>query len=257
MEETNFHSEISFSATISQKRIQSACRLFGVKSVNRIIGIALFLLGGNREKISNFLNIPVGTFLSLITRFQREGIKALKDQREMPDRSQISEATPKNLELIFGERKIVIKVLSDKNQLVIDPSNILQFKTLTLSFMSSGFISVKEVSEQLGVSERHVRDLNKNLRAYDIAALLDKRRGQQKEYAFNEDIKAEIIQQFVVNLVHKRPTVSSNITQQVNEACHTSLSERAMRQHLSKLGLRKIKESLPKLLENVKKSSKS
>jgi transposase len=256
MEESNFHSEISFSESISSKRIQSACRLLGRKTVNRIIGISLFWLGGNREKISEFLNIPIGTFFSFLTRFQQEGVKALEDQREKPDKSKITKAIPKNLELIFGERRIVIKFLSEKNRLVIDPSNILQFKTLVLSFMSSGFLSAKEVSEQLGVSERHVRDLNKNLCSDDIEALLDKRRGQQKEYAFDEDIKAEIIQQFVVNLVNKRPTVSGNITQQVNDACHTSLSERAMRQHLSKLGLHKIKKSLPKLLENVKKSSK-
>ncbi|MCP3967412.1 MAG: helix-turn-helix domain-containing protein [Desulfobacteraceae bacterium] len=257
MEEANFHSEISFSESISNKRIQSACRLFGLKTVNRIIGIALFLLGGNRKEISDFLNLPKGTFFSFLNRFQRKGIKALKDQREKPDKPKVIQAISEKLEVLYGERKIVIRVSPHKNRLEIDPANGLQFKTLMLSFMSSGFLSAKEVSEQLGVSERHIRDLSKNLRAYDIEALLDKRRGQQKEYTFTEDIKAEIIQQFVVNLINKRPTVSSQITDQVNEACRTSLSGRAMRQHLSKLGLPKIKESLPKLLEGVKKSSKS
>lgn len=256
MEGTNFHSEISFSLSISSKRIQSAYRLLGVKTVNRIIGIALFLLGGNREKISNFLNIPKGTFLSFLTRFQREGITALKDQREKPDKPEVLQAFPKNLEIVYGERKIAIQVSPHKNRLEIDPPNGLQFKTLMLSFMSSGFLSAKEVSEQLGISERRVRDLNKNLRAYDIEALIDKRRGQQKEYAFTEDIKAEIIQQFVMNLVNRRPTASRQITEQVNETCHTSVSARAMRQHLTKLGLPKIKESLPKLLEGEKKTSK-
>ncbi len=257
MEESNFHSEISFSENISNTRIQSAYRLIGIKTVNRIIGIALFLLGGNREKISDFLNLPKGTFLSFLTRFQRDGIKALKDQRGKPDNAKVFQAIPKNLELVYGERKIIIQVSPHKNRLEIDQANDLQFKILMLSFMNSGFLSAKEVSEQVGVSERHIRDLSKNLRAHDIEALLDKRRGQQKEYAFTEVIKAEIIQQFVVNLVNKRPTVSSQITEQVNEACRTSLSDRAMRQHLSKLGLPKIKESLPKLLEEVKKSSKS
>ncbi len=254
MEESNFHSEISFSKNISNKRIQSAYRLFGTKTVNRIIGIALFLLGGNREKISDFLNIPKGTFLSFLNRFQREGIKALGDQREKPVKPKVFQSIPKNLELVYGERKIVVQVSPHKNRLEIEPSNDLQFKTLMLSFMSSGFLSAKEVSEQLGISERHVRDLNKNLNAYDIEALLDKRRGQQKEYAFTEDIKAEIIQQFVVNLVNKRLTVSKQITKQVNEVSYTSLSDRAMRQHLFKLGLPRIKESLPKLLEEVKKN---
>ncbi len=134
---------------------------------------------------------------------------------------------------------------------------ILLKTILENSFMNSGFLSVKEVSEQLSISERHVRDLNKNLRDGDAEALLDKRRGQQTEYAFNENVKAEIIQQFVVNLINRKSTVSSKITQQVNEACRTALSERAMRQHLSKLGLHTIKESLPKLLEDLKKNSKT
>lgn len=257
MEETNFHSEIVFSKSISEKRIQLAYQLFGTKTVSRVIGIALFLLGGNRERISEFLKIPSGTFFSFLTRFHREGVKAFLDQREKQIELKSPKVTPHNLELVFGQHKIVIKVFSDNNQLVVEPSNFLQFKTLTLSFMSSGFLSVKEVCEYLGVSERHVRDLAKNLRVGDIKTLIDKREGQQKEYAFSEDIKAEIIQQFVVNLINKKPTVSSKITQRVNKACHSFLSERAMRQHLSKLGLHKIKESLPKLLEGAKKSSKS
>ena len=257
MEETNFHSEIVFSKSISEKRIQLACQLFGIKIVNRIIGIALFLLGGNRERISDFLKIPPGTFFSFLTRFHREGVNALLDQREKQIELKSSQPRPRNLELIFGDHKIDINVLSNNKQLVVVPSNFLQFKTLVLSFMSSGFLSVKEVSEHLGVSERHVRDLANNLRSGDIETLIDKRKGQQKDYAFGEDVKAEIIQQFVVNLINKRPTVSSKITQQVNEACHSILSERAMRQHLSKPGLHKIKESLPKLLEEIKKSSKS
>ncbi len=256
MEETNFNSEISFSENISKKRIQSACRSIGDKTVNRIIGIALFLLGGNREKISEFLNLPKGTFFSFLNRFQKEGVEALKDQREKPDNSKVFRALPENLELVCGERKIVIRISPNKSRLEINPSNDLQFKTLMLSFMSSGFLSAKEIGEQLGFSERHVRDLGKNLRAHDIEALLDKRRGQQKEYAFTEDIKAEIIQQFVVNLVSKKSTISSQITEQVNETCRTSLSDRAMRQHIFKLGLPKIKETLPRLLTEAKKNSK-
>ncbi len=257
MEETNFHSEITFAESISNKRIQSACRLLGIKTVNRIIGIALFLLGGNREKISEFLNIPTGTFFSFLNRFQREGVKALEDQREKPDKPKMSKAMPQNLELTFGKHKIIVNVMTEKNQLVVAPSNSLEFKTLVLSFMNSGFLTTKEVSRQLGITERHARDLGKNLRIGDVGALLDKRQGQQKEYVFTEDIKAEIIQQFVVNLVNHKPTVSRIITKQVNEICRCSLSERAMRQHLTKLGLNKIKESLPRLLEGVKKSSKS
>jgi hypothetical protein len=88
----------------------------------------------------------------------------------------------------------------------------------------------------------------------DVSSLLDKRQGQLKEYAFTEDIKAEIIQQFIVNLINHKPTINRIITEQVNETCQSSLSERSMRQHITKLGLDKIKDNLPKLLEGAKKT---
>jgi hypothetical protein len=52
-----------------------------------------------------------------------------------------------------------------------------------------------------------------------------------------------------------RSTSSSKITSQINEACNSSVSQRAVRQHEAKLGLNKIKYSLPKLLKELKKTS--
>ncbi len=79
---SNFQSEISFSEKLAEKRILKANELFGVKTVNRIIAIALFLLGGNREHISKFLNIPIGTLFSLLTRFHNNGVNAFVHQRK-------------------------------------------------------------------------------------------------------------------------------------------------------------------------------
>ena len=267
MEISNFQSEIIFSPKHSEKRIQSAYEQWGKKNVNRIISLALFFLGGNREQISKCIDSPVGTFYSFLNRFHRIGLKALFDQRGKPaqhliditgetETAQSIDTVSSDLEIIFGEKKQLLNIPYDKNRIVINSSNPLQFKTIILSFLNSGFLTVKEASEQLEISERHVRDITKALQLNDIKSLIDGRRGQQKDYIVTEDIKAEIIQQYTVNLVNEKSTAGNTIAVQVNDKCNTSLSDRAIRQHISKLGLNKIKKSLPELLKGVKKSSK-
>ncbi len=268
MEIPNFQSEIVFSQKHSKKRIQNAYKQLGKKNVNRIISLALFLFGGNREQISKCIDSPVGTFYSFLTRFHRIGLNALLDQREKSPRQAMDtikkidsaegvDAVSTNVEIIFGEKKHLLNIPCEKNRLVVNSSNPLQFKTLILSFLNSGFLSVKEASEQLEISERHVRDISKSLQLNDIKSLIDSRRGQQKDYIVTEDIKAEIIQQYTLNLVNEKSTAGKTIAVQVNDKCNTSLSDRAIRQHISKLGLNKIKKSLPDLLKGVKKSSKT
>ncbi|MCP4550785.1 MAG: helix-turn-helix domain-containing protein [Bacteroidetes bacterium] len=267
MEKLNFQTEIVFSQAHSTKRIQKANKLLGEKAVNRIIALAMFFLGGKREHIGKFINMPIGTFYSFLNRFHSIGTMALTDQREKPAKQLIepSVETPASieagsthpgLEIVFGEKKHFLSI-PQENKLVINPSNRLQYKMLILSFLNSGFLTVKEAGARLGISERHVRDIGKSLLENDVESLIDKRKGQQKDYIVTENVKAEIIQQYAANLVGGKSTAGNAIATQVNNACSTSLSERAIRQHISKLGLNKIKKSLPELLKSVKKSSKS
>jgi DNA-binding transcriptional regulator GbsR (MarR family) len=265
MEKSNFQSKIVFSQAHSEKRIQKAIKLFGEKNVKRIIALALFFLGGKREHIGKFLNIPIGTFYSFLTRLHNIGITALTDQRSKPvkkpieswqetDTSIDTDRTPHGLEIVFGGKRYFLDIPCKKNKLVINPSNRLQYKTIILSFFNSGFLTIKETGTLLGISERHVRDIAKTLQTNDVESLVDKRKGQQKDYIVTEDVKAEIIQQYAANLVSGKSISGNAIAVQVNDACSTSLSERAVRQHISKLGLSRIKRSLPKLLTDIKKT---
>ena len=260
---SNFQSEISFSKKLSEKRIIESNKLLGVKTVNRIIGIALFLLGGNREHISKFLNIPIGTLFSLLTRFRYNGVNAFVHQRK--NQNQYDDKTVSNkteiedtqtcLNIVFGEQTKSISIPVAKNELIINASNQLQFKTVILSFMNSGFLTVKETSAILGLTERHVRELNKMLQKNDIMSLIDKRQGQQKDYIFTEDIKAELIQHYSANIISGRSTSSREISKQLNEACNCNISDRSVRHYILKLGLNKIKNTLPNLLDELKKNS--
>lgn len=273
---TNFQTDISFSKAHSNKRIQQAAKHIGLKSVNRMIALSLFFLGGNREQISDFLQIPIGTFFSLLTRFPGQGIDALIDKREKPKpkayetniETQTPAKTPQNdvndstvcspvLEIVLGEQRKVLNVSPQNRIIAVETSNTLQFKIIILSFVNARFLTPDEAGQLLSYSERHVRTLCKKLQSDDINALLDKRQGQQKDYVFTDQIKAQLIQQYVLNLVTGASTSSSKITSQLNKTCNSGISERTVRQHQAKLGLNKLKKSLPGLLKQLKKSSGS
>jgi len=256
---SNFQSKIQFSQKLSEKRISEVEKKFGAKTVNRIIAIALFLLGGNRKKISNFLDIPVGTLFSLLTRFHTKGVNVFIHPKKTNQTFQ--KKIPKHinktqtyLDIIFGEQKKRIYIPLEKNKLIINTSNQIQFKTIILSFMNSGFLTIKETSEILQLSERHVCNLNKLLQQDDTISLIDKRKGQQKDYTVTEEIKAELIQQFSANVINGRSTSSKEITKQLNKACNCNISDRIVRLHISKLGLDKIKRTLPDLVAGIKKT---
>jgi hypothetical protein len=105
----------------------------------------------------------------------------LIDVTEETETAQSVDTVSNDLEIIFGEKKQLLNIPHDKNRIVINSSNPLQFKTIILSFLNSGFLTIKEASEQLDISERHVRDIAKTLQLNDIKSLIDGRREQQKD----------------------------------------------------------------------------
>jgi hypothetical protein len=92
------------------------------------------------------------------------------------------------------------------------------------------------------------------LSADDITALIDKRKGQQQEYRFSPEVKAELIQQFVLDIVSSGKSSGKLLADHLQKRCELILSERSIRDHISKLGLSRIKKSLPDLLSALKKN---
>jgi len=89
----------------------------------------------------------------------------------------------------------------------------------------------------------------------DVKGILDQRQGQRKDYRFTPQIKAELIQQFVIETVAQHPTGGEQLAKKLEERCKLNLSPRSILSHLSRLGLSNIKNSLPKYLAEVKKNS--
>jgi len=67
-------------------------------------------------------------------------------------------------------------------------------------------------------------------------------------------VKAELIQQFAARAVTGYSTSSQDLTEIINVSQSTNISSRTIRWHMNKLGLMKIRKTLPNLVETLKKT---
>lgn len=245
---------LSFSKSHSNKRLDKAYESFGVNIINRIIGFTLFLLGAKREDVAQYLQIPIGTFLSFLTRTDRYGLLAFEDRRKSPSIKVVQTETPLKITLGVTEQNVIIQLSSNNQSIIIPRKNLLQCKAILLTFVNNDLLSTKEVSQVLGFSVRHTRDLNNKMHDEDAYCLIDKRKGQIQDHRFTPEVKAELIQQVAANAVTGKPTSSRVISKQINERCNLTLPDRSIRLHMKKLGLPKISKSLPTLVEALKKT---
>ncbi len=225
----------------------------GENVVRRIICFALYLLGVDRSSIADLIDIPPGTIRSVIRAILHEGLPALEDRR----RSASTFIPPQ-------KRTMKIKVQTEQQGLSVDfdtmcrleipRENTLQRRVVLLTMLGQGFLSTRDVSEALGFSAVHTLNLARRLHSDDVAALIDKREGQKQEYRFTAEVKAELIQQFVLNVVAGGRVSARLLSEHLQERCKLSLSGRSIRDHIGKLGLSRIKKSLPELLRGLKKT---
>ena len=251
---SNYPIDLKFSKTHSDKRLEKAYERLGVKIITRIISFTLFLLGAKREDIAQYLQIPIGTFLSFLTRTDRYGLLAFEDRRKSPYVKVVKIEAPVKVSLAVTEQNVIIQLGGNNQSIIIPRNNQLQCKVILLTFVNNGLLSAKDVAEVLGFTVRHIRDLNTKMYEADVYSLIDKRKGQIQDYRFTPEIKAELIQQVAANAITGKPTSSRTVSEQINQRCNLVLPDRSVRLHMKKLGLPKISKSLPKLVEDLKKT---
>lgn len=247
---------LTFSQTHSRKRFEKAYETFGVNTINRIVGFVFFLLGAKREDIAKHLQIPLGTFLSFLTRTDQCGLLAFEDRRKKPFINGPDLKTESKVAVWIDQENLIIQLAETGKSIVIPLRNKLQCKVVLLTFANNGLLSTKEVADSMEISMRHANDLKTKMHEQDIYCLVDKRRGQIHDHRFTPEIKAELIQQVAANAVTGKPTSSRVISEQINERCNLHLPDRSVRFHMKKLGLPQISKSLPELVETLKKNSK-
>lgn len=244
----------SFSSSLQQQRLEQARSVLGERVVDRLLCFSLFLLGVQRSTIAELLDAPPGTVRSVIRSVLHNGLPALEDRRSSSSTFLPSRQEPVKITIEKSPEMITVN-LGDSGRIEIPRKNVLQQRVVLLSLLTDGLLSTKEVSEALGFSMVHTRELSEKLSGGDVTSLIDKRSGQTQEYRFTPEVKAQLIEQFVVDLVTDGSVSGRTIAEHLQQRCDVGLSERSIRDHLGKLGLSRIKKSLPGLLKEAKKNS--
>ena len=252
----NFQSRIVFSPIHALKRTRRAVTFLGEPTVKRLLAFALFLMGGKRTQIAELLEMPAGTLFRLLTRIDDDGLAALEDRRRSTSQSLHTDVPEIREPVVRVEQgQLVIDFGIDERIVTLPVENHLQAKTVLLTLVQNNIVDKTQVAEILGYTPEHTAKLARNLTDGDMHELMDKRQGQKKDYRFTPDVKAELIQQYTVDVLVGGTTSGRLLAQELQDRCHLKLSERAICYHLIELGLREIEKSLPELLAKVKKKS--
>lgn len=234
--------------------MQRALQSLGETVVHRILCFSLYLLGVNRQAIGQALGIPAETAKSIIKAVSRNGLPALEDRRhrlssflpQAPSRSVpvTLHATTEHIVVDFGGR-----------QLEIPRRNVLQLRTILLSMLNSGLLTQCQVADAISLTSAHTASLARRLDSEGMAALIDKRQGQESDYRITPEVKAELVQQFAVDVIARGKTSGEVISAELQDRCQITVPARTVRHHLARMGLGQIKQSLPQLVAAVKKTS--
>lgn len=249
---------LAFSRHLAQNRMRRAQQLLGMNVVQRFLCFALYLLGVNRSSIGQALDIPAETAKSIIKAVTNDGLCALEDRRRSISTflSQ-SRPQPAPITLQRADEHIVVDFGVEGRRLEIPRKNVLQIRTILLSMLNSGLLSNHQVAEVIGLTPAHTITLAHRLEHEDISSFIDKRQGQKSNYRVTPEVKAELVQQFVVDAIAHRKISSEAISAELKDRCQMTVPARTVRYHLARLGLPTIKNTLPQLLAAVKKSSES
>jgi transposase len=249
---------LAFSSPLAKDRMQRAQQLLGSNVIQRFLCFALYLLGVKRSAIGGAIGISPETAKSIIKAINADGLCALEDRRRtlsifLPQ----SQPQPAPITIGKAEEHIVIDFGVEGRQLLMPGENVLQIRTVLLSMLNSGLLSNRQVAEVIGLTPSHTATLARRLEHEDISSLIDKRQGQKSEYRVTPRIKAELVQQFVVDTVAHGKASSEAISAELKKRCQIIISARTVRHHLAGIGLPVIKHTLPKLLAEVKKNSET
>lgn len=246
---------LSFSQKLCEQRIAKAESLFGVKVVRKLLGYVLYLLGAKRNLICSFLDMAPGSIRTLVRSLHTKGLSSLEDQRAKY--SSFKPASPPEVTLSIKEEAEYLKIDFGINDtvLAIPSRNPIQKKVVLLTLLNNGYLSCDKVASALNRSADRTFKIGRKLHQEDVIGILDRRRGHQQDYRFSPEVKAEVIQQFVIDLASQGHTSGEQISRNLHARCNLSLSPRSILNHLSNLGLSQIKKSLPAYLAKLKKTS--
>ena len=234
-----------------------AQQTMGQSVVRRLLCFALYLLGANRRAIGQALDIPVETAKSILKAVAKDGLTALEDRRcRMSTFLPPPPPKTEQLSIQANQEHVVVSFGFKDRRLVILRQNTLQVRAVLLSMLNSGLLTQRQVSDVIGLTPVYTAALARRLENEGLSALTDQRQGQKSDYRITPEIKAELVQQFTLDIIARGKTSGEAISCELLKRCRIAIPARTVRHHLARMGLPKIKHTLPRLIAAVKKTSK-
>jgi transposase len=246
---------LDFSTRLTEDRMDQAQQVFGPGVLQRFLCYSLFVLGINRKTIGQTLGIPPETAKSIIKTINRHGLTALEDRRRQSSvlRPQVQlEAKPVTLR--EEGSKIIVDLGTCERVLQLNREDLFQMKIILLTMLNDGLLKKRQVAEVLKISPTYTAILARRLNEQGALSLLDQRQGQKQQFRVPREVKAEVVQQFALDVITSGKTSGRAISAELKDRCDISIPDRTVRHHMARMGLGKIKKSLPQLVSAVKKT---
>lgn len=247
---------VEFSPEKSQERINKALQMFPHKVLMCVAGFTLHLLGAKRKAVAELTGMPEESVKTMVRRVCLGGFPALRDRRQS-ETPPVTSAPPSKPQVLVqqDDEGWLVAFGSNENRLRIPASHRVQARTVVLSLLNAGALSLSQSASVLGICDAHCRELARKLASQDVAdVLVDKREGQQQDFRVGPEQKAELIRQLAARAITRHDTSSEVLAEQVNEQTGVRVSARTIRWHIRQLGLSSLPKSLPQLVETLKKT---
>ena len=247
---------LSFSPEIGASRRLKAERTLGKRVVMKILGLALYWLGAKRPEIARTLGVAENSLRTTVRVVTRDGVGALEDRRR-GHVEKVAPPPPRSPKVVMNRREdvIIVRFGEEGPELILPCSDSIQLRVVVLSLLQSELISTKDAAEALGFSSVHARNLLARLAKGGAEALLDKRGGSRRDHVLTPEVKSEIVLQYSANAVTGGSTLSADVAADLDKRCGIVVSDRTLRHCVSKLGLKKLRTTLPELVDRIKKGS--
>ncbi len=248
---------ILFSQIKSQKRMEKAMRVVPYQVLKKILFFALYVLGATLKEISSIIEIPEGSGKTTVNRVMQDGICALEDRRQSVKRSVPVLSPPQDYKasVLIQDGYCIISLGGDMDhQLKINKNHRVHLRSVLLSLFKANLLSIDIVSSTLEISVAYCKELATKLEEDGATnTLVEKRKGPKEPFCVDSSIKTELIENFAARAVTGHSISSQALADVINDSQNTKISSRTISWHMNKLGLMKIKKSLPQLVETLKK----
>lgn len=249
-----------FSQLQSEKRMKRALKILPIEVLKKILCFSLYLLGAKRKSIADLMGMSEESVKTGISKVMKHGLSGFRDRRKSEEKFIPQPLLPpEKLEntVLVEERFCTVFLGGTGKKIQILRNHKVHLRTILLTLLGTGLLSIRNVAEALNITPAHCRELSEKLMAEGVSnVLIDKRKGQMRDFRFSASAKAVLIENFAARAVTGHPVSSLALSEIINnDTSQTSvISPRTVRWHMNKLGLMSIKKTLPELVNELKKT---